>query len=154
MTPSRDRDSSSLPVPESPRGAASDESTNLSRQRTSLAIERSFLAFERTLMSWLRTSLSMISFGFTLAKFFEFLANERGGAIVGRMGHTWAPTTVGMSMVVIGTGALIVAIIQHRRRVEALRREGLLPQWQLALTVATLVAVLGVFAIGTLVAGM
>jgi putative membrane protein len=131
-----------------------DESTALSRQRTSLSIERSFLAFERTLMSWLRTSLSMISFGFTLVKFFEFLADERGGQIVGKMGRIWAPTTVGMSMVVIGTGALIVAIIQHRRRVEALRREGLLPQWQLALSVATLVAVLGVFAIGALVAGI
>jgi len=136
------------------RGAASDESTNLSRQRTSLSIERSFLAFERTLMSWLRTSLSMISFGFTLVKFFEFLEDQRGGAIVGKLGHIWAPTTVGMSMVVIGTGALIVAVVQLRRRVAALRREGLVPQWQLALSVATLVAVLGVFAIGALVVGM
>jgi putative membrane protein len=49
-----------------------------------------------------------------------------------------------MSMVVIGTGALIVAIIQHRRRVEALRGQGLVPQWQLALSVATLIAVLGI----------
>jgi putative membrane protein len=136
------------------QGAATDESTNLSRHRTSLSIERSFLALVRTLMSWLRTSLSMISFGFTLVKFFEFLEDERGGEIVGRLGRIWAPTTVGMAMVVIGTGALIVAVIQHRRRVAALRREGLLPQWQLALSVATLVAVLGVFAIGALVVGM
>jgi putative membrane protein len=154
MTPSHQRDLPPIAAPESPQGAASDESTNLSRKRTSLSIERSFLAFERTLMSWLRTSLSMISFGFTLVKFFEFLEDQRGGEIVGRMGRIWAPMTVGMAMVVIGTGALIVAIIQHRRRVEALRREGLLPQWQLALSVATLVAVLGVFAIGALVVGM
>jgi putative membrane protein len=154
MMPPHNRDLPPIHVPESLQGAARDESTNLSRQRTSLAIERSFLAFERTLMSWLRTSLSMISFGFTLVKFFEFLENERGGEIVGKLGRIWAPTTVGMSMVVIGTGALIVAIFQHRRRVEALRREGLLPQWQLALSVATLVAVLGVFAIGALVVDM
>lgn len=154
MTPSHNRDLPPIPVPESPQGAASDEGTNLARQRTSLSVERSFLAFERTLMAWLRTSLSMISFGFTLVKFFEFLEDQRGGEIVGRMGRIWAPTTVGMSMVVIGTGALIVAIVQHRRRVEALRRAGLLPQWQLALSVATLVAVLGVFAMGALVVGV
>ncbi len=56
-------------------------------------------------------------------------------------------------MIVIGTGALVMAIYQHRRRVEALRREGLLPQRNPALSVAVLVAVLGVFALGSLVVG-
>jgi putative membrane protein len=104
-------------------------------------------------MSWLRTSLSMISFGFTLVKFFQYLEDQRGAPIVGHLGRTWASTSVGMAMIVIGTGALVVAIIQHRRRVQALRREGLLPQWNLALNVATLVALLGVFALGSLVIG-
>jgi putative membrane protein len=142
-----------VPISQVLEGTDHDESTELSRKRTSLSIERSFLAFERTLMSWLRTSLSMISFGFTLVKFFEFLEDERGGPIVGGLGRTWATTTLGMAMIVIGTGALVVAIIQHRRRVEALRREGLLPQWNLALNVAVLVAVLGVFAMGSIFLG-
>ena len=127
-----------------------DENTLNSRKRTMLSIERSFLSFERTLMSWLRTSLSMISFGFTLVKFFEYLEDQRGTPIVGHFGKTWASSAVGMLMIVIGTGSLVVAIVQHRRRVEALRREGLLPQWNLALTVATLVAALGVFALASL----
>jgi len=130
-----------------------DENTQLSRQRTSLAVERSFLAFERTLMAWLRTSLSMISFGFTLVKFFEYLEGERGSPLVGGLGRTWSTTTLGMAMIVIGTGALVVAIIQHKRRVDALRREGLLPQWNLAFDVAILVAVMGVFALGSLFIG-
>jgi putative membrane protein len=130
-----------------------DESTELSRTRTSLSVERSFLAFERTLMAWLRTSLSMISFGFTLVKFFQYLENERGSPIVGGFGRTWATTSLGMAMVVIGTGAMVVAIIQHKRRVDALRREGLLPQWNLALVVAILVSVLGVFALVSLLVG-
>jgi putative membrane protein len=142
-----------IPVPDTLKGKERDESTELSRKRTSLSIERSFLSFERTLMSWLRTSLSMISFGFTLVKFFEFLEDERGGPIVGGFGRTWSITTLGMAMVVIGTGALVVAIVQHKRRVDALRREGLLPQWNLALNVAALVAVLGVFALGSLFVG-
>jgi len=130
-----------------------DESTQLSRKRTSLAVERSFVAFERTLMAWLRTSLSMISFGFTLVKFFEYLEDQRGSPIVGGFGRTWATTSLGMAMIVIGTGALIAAIIQHKRRVDALRREGLLSQWNLAFNVAILVAVLGVFALGSLLVG-
>lgn len=153
MTPS-DPALPDIPVPKALEGKEADESTQLSRKRTSLSIERSFLSFERTLMSWLRTSLSMISFGFTLVKFFDFLEDERGAPIVGGVfGRTWATTTLGMAMIVIGTGALVVAIVQHKRRVDALRREGLLPQWNLALNVAMLVAVLGVFALGSLLLG-
>lgn len=128
-----------------------DRSTELAEKRTDLAIERSFLAFERTLMAWLRTSLSMIGFGFTLVKFFEFLADERGGPVVGRYGRTWSSDTVGLAMIVIGTVALAVAVVQHKRRVDALRTEGLIPQWNLALAVAALVAILGVFAFVSLV---
>ncbi|MDR3100950.1 MAG: DUF202 domain-containing protein [Paraburkholderia sp.] len=128
-----------------------DEGTLQTRARTALAVERTFLAAERTLMAWLRTSLSMISFGFTLAKFFEYVQGQRGSAIVGRFGATWSPRTVGTAMVVIGTVALLVAVFQHGRRVTALRRQGLAPQWNLAWWVAISVAALGAFALGSLV---
>jgi putative membrane protein len=109
-------------------------------------VERSFLSFERTLMSWLRTSLSLISFGFTLAKFFQYLSEQRGHSFVGPFGRTWASDTVGLIMITIGTFALVAAVIQHQRRVAALRGLGLVPQWNLALWVAAAIAVLGVFA--------
>jgi putative membrane protein len=147
------REPPDLPVPKALQGKATDESTQLSRERTELSVERSFLAFERTLMAWLRTSLSMISFGFTLVKFFEYLEDQRGSPLAGGFGRTWSTTSLGMAMIVIGTGALVVAIVQHKRRVDALRREGLLPQWNLALNVAALVAALGVFALGSLFVG-
>lgn len=130
-----------------------DRSTQLAEKRTMLGLERTFLAFERSLMAWLRTSLAMISFGFTLAKFFEYLEEQRGGPVVGHFGRTWASDTVGMAMISIGTVALVLAVIQHKRRVEALRGIGLMPQWNLALAVAALVAVLGVFAFGSLLLG-
>ena len=88
--------------------AVADRSTMLAEQRTALSIERSFLAFERTLMAWLRTSLSMIGFGFTLAKFFAYLEQQKGGAVVGRFGRTWASDTVGLAMIAIGTVALVI----------------------------------------------
>ena len=123
-----------------------DRGTLLAEQRTALAIERTFLAFERTLMAWVRTSLSLISFGFTLAKFFQYLAQQRGSPVVGFWGHTWASDTVGLSMVGIGTFALVLAVVQHRRRVLAMRTQGLEQQWNLALWIAAPVAALGVFA--------
>jgi putative membrane protein len=121
------------------------------RARTALAVERTFLAAERTLMAWLRTSLSMISFGFTLAKFFEYVANQNGAPIVGRFGATWSPRMVGTAMVVIGTVALLAAVVQHARRVSALRREGLVPQWNLAFWIAIAVSALGAFALISIV---
>jgi putative membrane protein len=136
-----------------PEQTEPDRGTQLAEKRTGLAVERSFLAFERTLMAWLRTSLSLIGFGFTIAKFFEYLAEQRGGPVVGRFGRTWASDTVGMAMIVIGTVALVIAVIQHKRRVDALRGMGLVPQWNLALWVATFISILGVFALVSLLGG-
>ncbi|WP_322044434.1 DUF202 domain-containing protein [Paraburkholderia sp. J67] len=145
------------PEPHDPSGLYApvlpDEGTLQTRMRTSLAVERTFLAVERTLMAWLRTALSMISFGFTLAKFFEYVAGQRGTPIVGRFGATWSPKVVGTAMVVIGTVALIAAIVQHRRRVNALRREGLVTQWNLVWWVAIAIAALGAFSLGSLLLG-
>jgi putative membrane protein len=132
-------------TPDSPPPAP-DRATQLAERRTALSVERSFLSFERTLMSWLRTSLSLISFGFTLAKFFQYLSEQRGHPVVGPFGRTWASDTVGLIMITIGTFALVAAVIQHQRRVAALRGLGLVPQWNLALWVAASIAVLGVFA--------
>jgi putative membrane protein len=135
------------PLPSPP---PADRGTELAEQRTRLAIKRSFLAAERTLMAWVRTSLSMISFGFTMVKFFEYLETERR-LTVGWFGRSWAPATLGLTLITIGTVALVAAVIQHWHALEELREEGLEPGWSLALTVATLVAVLGVFAFGSLV---
>lgn len=115
------------------------------QSQTALSIERTFLAFERTLMAWIRTSLSLISFGFTIAKFFQYLSEQRGGPIVGPLGRAWASDTVGLIMIAIGVFTLTLAVVQHRRRIEALRPMGLLPQWNLALWIAAAVAILGVF---------
>lgn len=128
------------------RSSAPDRATQLSERRTALSVERSFLSFERTLMAWLRTSLSLISFGFTLAKFFQYLADQRGSTVVGPLGRTWASDTVGLVMITIGTFALVAAVIQHHRRVAALRGLGLVPQWNLAMWVSSAIAALGVFA--------
>jgi inner membrane protein YidH len=135
------------PPPASP--ATTDRGTLLAEQRTEYAAQRTYLAAERTLMAWIRTSLSMISFGFTLVKAFEYLAGER------KLPSGWfgvrSPTALGLTLISIGTLALVFAVIQHWQTLKGLRARGLEARWSLALTVATLVAALGVTAFGSLV---
>jgi putative membrane protein len=122
-----------------------DLGTQLAEERTALALKRSFLACERTLMAWMRTAFAMISFGFTMIKFFQYLDTSRGPA-VGLLGRTWTPEVVGFAMMAIGTVSLCVAVFDHRRELKELREAGLERRRSLAFIVASLVALLGVFA--------
>lgn len=83
---------------------------------TRLAYERTFLAHERSMMAWVRTALSLISFGFTIAKFFEFL-QEKQGVHAPLMGAN----TVGIIMIAMGLVSMFLAAIHHRQAVEKLR---------------------------------
>ena len=56
-------------------------------------------------------------------------------------------------MMTIGAGSLVLAVIEHWKALEEFRTEGLEKKWSLALVVATLVALLGVFALLTLALG-
>jgi putative membrane protein len=84
---------------------------------TRLAVERTRLASERTLMAWIRTSTSLIAFGFTIFKFFQYLATqEHRQTIV-------SPWVVGMAMIIIGLTGLALAWVQHRQQMNALKAE-------------------------------
>jgi putative membrane protein len=85
---------------------------------TKLAYDRTYLAHERTQMAWVRTSLALISFGFGIAKFFQYL-HETQSPDAPYMG----PRTVGMVMITMGLIGLTLANVQHRRALEALRSE-------------------------------
>lgn len=85
---------------------------------TRLAYDRTFLAHERTQMAWVRTGLALISFGFGIAKFFQYLHQQQG-----RNAPLLDAGTVGMLMIAIGLISLALANLQHRRSLQALRRE-------------------------------
>jgi putative membrane protein len=110
---------------------------------TRLAFENAYLAHENTQMSWVRTALGMISFGFTIAKFFE-LVREKQGAHATLLD----PPTVGILMIVIGLVALALSSVQQARAVKALReRCPSLPKVSVARTTAGAIWLLGILAL-------
>lgn len=85
---------------------------------TRLGFERTYLAHERTQLAWVRTGLAAISFGFGIAKFFQYLHQQQGVKPPAFGGYT-----VGMLMIGIGLVGLTLANLQHWRAMRALRKE-------------------------------
>jgi putative membrane protein len=88
-----------------------DRGTVLAENRTDLATRRTLIAGERTLMAWIRTAISMIGFGFTICKFFQYLPEDIEARNVQ---HPNAARNLGLTLVALGTVALLAATLQHR----------------------------------------
>ena len=127
--------------------------TRLAERRTALALDRTYMAAERTLMAWIRTALSMISFGFSMAKLFQAFRGEKG-QWQGALGHEYSVESIGYFLVVMGTGGLMIAVVQHYFRVRRLRAMGLPRAVSGAFVVGVLLCLLGVFAFSSLVLKM
>ncbi|RDH74497.1 DUF202 domain-containing protein [Mycolicibacterium moriokaense] len=109
---------------------------------TRLAADRTRLAHERTLMAWIRTSTSLIAFGFTIFKFFQYLATSEQ---VRR--PVFSPWLIGLLMIVVGLTALTLAWFQHRVEMKALKKEFGPTPYSLASVMAALIAALGLAAL-------
>jgi putative membrane protein len=114
---------------------------------TRLAIERTQLAHDRTLMAWIRTATSLISFGFTIFKFFEGMQEK------GMSGRTAGFRGFSLMMIFIGLFCLIAATIQHRRDLRSLGAQYGVKQSSLALILAALISVLGVYGLLSVILG-
>ena len=106
-----------------------------------LAIDRTRLAAERNLMAWVRTALSMITFGFTLYKVLQAIQAQSTVPVL----H---PRNAGLTLIGIGTFALIAASIQHWKYVRKLSTVQPHSPWDLALIIACLLALLGFLMFG------
>jgi putative membrane protein len=135
---------------ENNRAGTTDVSTRLAQERTDLAMDRNMLAAERTLMAWIRTSLSMISFGFTIGKLGQVLHEVNVKGVLGRV-RSVSVENIAYFLVILGTGALVGASLQHWHRMRELRAMGLRRQLSITLLVAILLSVLGGFTLGALI---
>lgn len=109
---------------------------------TRLAAERTRLASERTLMAWIRTSTSLIAFGFTIFKFFQYLAESDQ---VRR--PVLSPWVIGMVLIVLGLVALTLAWFQHRAEMTALKANLDTVPFSVSSLMAGLILVMGVLAL-------
>jgi putative membrane protein len=116
-------------------------SATQSDPRVQLAYERTFLAYERTRIAWVRTALALISFGFIIAKFYQYLREKQGETAT-----VLSPRAIGLLMISIGLVGLILANWQERRALKALReRCPELPQ-SISGVMAVLITCFGVLA--------
>jgi inner membrane protein YidH len=116
--------------------------TELAEQRTDLALMRNRMAADRTLMAWIRTALSMISFGFTIYKFLQYVRESEGAAIRVR-----GPRNLGLTLILLGTGGLIAASIQHWQLLKSMGQGTEAKHvWSISLTVASIISLIGLMA--------
>jgi putative membrane protein len=117
-------------------------SATQSDPRVQLAFERTFLAYERTRIAWVRTALALISFGFVIAKFYQYLREKQGETAT-----VLSPRAIGLLMISIGLVGLILANWQERRALKALReRCPELPQ-SISGVMTALITLLGILAL-------
>ena len=114
-----------------------------------LAVERTLMAATRTLQAWIRTALSMLSFGFTIAKIFQYL--RESGAVAGDW-RPVGPTNLGLALIVLGTALLMAATVEHILFVKRLQANAPhdVPRHSIAVTAAIIVVLIGVILIGNL----
>ena len=123
------------------KSAPKDRGTVLAEERTDLALQRTRIAAERTLMAWIRTAISMIGFGFSIYKFFQYLPEEIAS---GNIQRPQAPRNLALTLIGLGTLALVAAAWQHRNFLEKALTSQKQTTWSLAFFVAIAVILIGV----------
>ena len=106
-----------------------------------LAFERTRLAYERTMMAWVRTSTALIAFGFGMYKLFEVVPLATG---LKPGEHVVSPRAVAFVLAFLGNVSLLLAAIQHRLSLQAMRSLGLEIPYSAAAVIACLLSVLGI----------
>ena len=110
-----------------------------------LAFDRDRVAYDRALLAWIRTATSLITLGFVIYKFFQL---ELGRGLDNRL---IGPRGFSLLMVGAGSVSLVLATLQHRQNMGAMRadypkmprsRAGLVAALILALGILVMIAVI------------
>lgn len=111
-------------------------------------------AAERTLLAWIRTGLAMMGFGFVVARFGLFLRSLEAAKDVAHTNSHGQSLWIGTALVLLGVAVNALAAWQHRAIVRRLSpgSSQIAGQSALALSVAILLAIIGLAMAGYLVA--
>ena len=130
-----------------------DPKTGLAARRTSLATFRTALALDRTTLAWIRTALTFATFGFGMIGFFRALEQTTHTAEAARLHQ--AAVSMGVALVVTGLVATVLAAGSHWVALHRLRRGDHLSVARIPLSVAValLIAIIGMYALWSLLVG-
>jgi len=106
-----------------------------------MAEKRTLMAEDRTLLAWIRTSMAFISFGFTMAKILQSVAeNFKAKGMAAEGDH------IGLFLIIMGTFPLILAMFKYYKSVKMIKgsKDGILlePSFILAAFILILSVVL------------
>ena len=85
-----------------------------------LATIRTAYSSERSLKAWMRTAVSLYTFGFAIAKFFDYVELQQEG-----LQFSEGPRRLGLALVVAGIVSLVLAVVEYLRRLATMRDLGL-----------------------------
>jgi putative membrane protein len=127
-----------------------DPRTALAGERTNLAKFRVSLALDRTTLAWIRTALTFATFGFGMIGFFRAMRQATQSEQAARLHQ--AAIHIGVALVVLGLVATTLAALSHWMTLRRLRRgeQVSISQWPLSIAIALFVAVLGLYALWSL----
>ncbi len=108
---------------------------------TLLSVERTRLAHESTLLSWIRTAISLITFGFAI---YKFSADLLGKSAALEQERSLGSSNLALIMIGSGLLALLLAAIQHRRNLAAMRAQFGTATGSMAMGFAALISCLGI----------
>jgi putative membrane protein len=94
-----------------------DPAFELASRQASLAFERTIVTIDQGLMSAVRTSLSLIGFGFAAVLFFHQAGAETG------IDLKVPARNFGLSLVAMGIMLVSLGLIEHRSRLNKLKRQ-------------------------------
>lgn len=91
------------------------------------------------MLSWMRTSVSLYTFGFTLTKFIDYLQKQQVD-----IQYSSGLRRLGLALIFVGILVIVLAVVEHARRLRKMKQLGL-PAFSLfPLAVCTAVALLSV----------
>lgn len=108
------------------------------RLPSDLGAVRTVMAADRTLMAWIRTALSMLSFGFTIYKFLETVAEQS------RVPPPHSPQQVGLFLAALGTASMVIGTISYWITLRDLQKVEKFRLGRAVLVIALIISLAGV----------